>query len=58
LTAGRAVFFKVTFISGFSCVVEFRGGSPAAPEVIVQAVEKPKRPHKFVKIGRHKQGVP
>jgi len=27
-------------------------------DAVVQAVEKPKRPHKFVKIGRHKQGVP
>jgi len=29
-----------------------------ASDLVVQAVEKPKRPHKFVKIGRHKQGVP
>jgi len=35
LTAGRAVFLKVSFISSFSDVVEFHGGSPAAPEAVV-----------------------
>jgi len=33
-TAESVFFLKVSFISSFSCVVEFRGGFSAAPEVI------------------------